>query len=126
EITYSEGARAYMTLPTLEYELLTKDDKRGWIGCHEDDDSMPPVEKPVRVQFMDETCLFISTSYQKGITKRWSLRLKELFKPREKDTLYEFGLLSYSDLTVSKPTYTNGDITTTASIKITNTGPLRH
>ncbi|KAI0700305.1 beta-glucosidase [Cytidiella melzeri] len=97
EITYSEGARAYMTLPTLEYELLTEDDKRGWIGewfAHEDDDSMTPVEKPVRVQFMDETRLFISTSYPKGITKRWSLRLKGLFKPREKDTLYEFGLLS--------------------------------
>ncbi|KAI0343869.1 beta-glucosidase [Trametopsis cervina] len=97
EITYSEGARAYMTLPTLEYDLLTEDGKTGWIGewfAHENDDSMTPVGEPVKVQFMDETRMFISTSYPAGITKRWTLRLKGLFKPREKDTLFEFGLIS--------------------------------
>ena len=51
-----------MTLPTLEYDLLTEDGKRGWTGewfAHENDDSMTPVEKPTKVQFIDETRLFI-------------------------------------------------------------------
>ncbi|KAI0087212.1 beta-glucosidase [Irpex rosettiformis] len=97
EITYSEGARSFKTLPTLEYDLLTKDGRPGWIGewfAHENDDSMVPVEKAVRVQYIDETRMFISTSYPGGITKKWSLRLKGSLKPREKDTLYEFSLLS--------------------------------
>ncbi|KAI0761860.1 beta-glucosidase [Irpex lacteus] len=97
EITYSEGARAFKTLPTLEYDLFTDDGRRGWIGewfAHENDDSMVPVEKPVKVQFIDETRLFISTSYPENITKKWSLRLKGNLKPREKDTLFEFSLQS--------------------------------
>ncbi|TCD66746.1 hypothetical protein EIP91_000987 [Steccherinum ochraceum] len=96
EITYSEGARAVKTQPTLDYEIFT-DGKRGWNGewfAHESDDSMTPVATPFRTQFMDETRLFISTSYPEGITKKFTLRLKGQLKPREQDTLFEFGLIS--------------------------------
>lgn len=34
-----------------------------------------------------------STSYPETITKRWTLKLKGVLKPREKDTLFEFGLI---------------------------------
>lgn len=52
-------------MPTLEYELQTEDGRRGWIGewfAHEDDNSMTPVEKPMRTQFMNETRMFIRYS----------------------------------------------------------------
>lgn len=51
-----------MTMPTLEYELSTAEGKRGWTGewfSHEDDDSMTPVDKPIKTQYMDETRMFI-------------------------------------------------------------------
>ncbi|THH33096.1 hypothetical protein EUX98_g1111 [Antrodiella citrinella] len=97
EITYSEGARAVKISPTLDYDIYTADGKRGWIGewfAHESDESMTPVAKPIRTQFIDETKIFISTSYPDGITKKWTLRLKGQLKPRETDCLFEFGLLS--------------------------------
>lgn len=80
EINYSEGARckeynvnmysrytnespkAYMQMPTLDYDILTADGKRGWTGewfTHENDDSMIPIGAPVRTQFFDETRIFI-------------------------------------------------------------------
>ncbi|KAK7679614.1 hypothetical protein QCA50_017325 [Cerrena zonata] len=97
EIIYSEGARSYMQMPTLDYDIFTADGKRGWIGewfTHENDESLTPVGEPVRTQFFDETRIFISTSYPAGITKRWSLKLRGQLKPREKDCEYEFGLIA--------------------------------
>lgn len=35
-----------------------------------------------------------STSYPDEITKKWTLKLKGQLKPREKDTLFEFGLIA--------------------------------
>lgn len=35
-----------------------------------------------------------STSYPQNITKRWTLKLRGQLKPREKDTEFEFGLIS--------------------------------
>lgn len=61
---------AFKTLPTLEYDLFTDDGRRGWIGewfAHENDDSMVPVEKPVKVQFIDETRLFIRYVLSKSL-----------------------------------------------------------
>ncbi|KAI0074669.1 beta-glucosidase [Panus rudis PR-1116 ss-1] len=95
EYTYSEGARATLTTPTLDYDIFTQDGKRGWIGewfAHENDASMTPVGQPIKTQFIDETKIFISTSYPEGITKRWTLKLRGNLKPREKDGLFEFGL----------------------------------
>ena len=74
--------------------MLTTDGRLGWIGSwytHVSDDSFE-VAGLVREQYIDETRLFISTSYPKGITKRWTLKLRGQLKPREKDCTFEFGL----------------------------------
>ncbi|KAG5651698.1 hypothetical protein H0H81_007757 [Sphagnurus paluster] len=95
EVTYSEGARTYMSLPTLEYELFTPTGERGWVGTwhsHENDDSMVPLETPIATRLIDETRIFISTSTPPGITRRWTLRLRGQLAPREKDLDFEFGL----------------------------------
>lgn len=85
-----------MTMPTLEQELLTEDGQTGWIGSwysHLSDTSMTPVEKPLSSHFIDETRVFISTSYPKELTKRWTLKLRGFLRPRKVDTPFEFGLL---------------------------------
>ncbi|KAJ7444536.1 glycoside hydrolase superfamily, partial [Mycena galericulata] len=87
EITYSEGARAYLTSPW----------KRGWTGSwysHLNDDSMTPVDEPFKIDHLDETKIFISTSAPQGLTKRWTLKLRGQLLPRPKDTPFEFGLIS--------------------------------
>ncbi|KAJ3561490.1 hypothetical protein NP233_g10163 [Leucocoprinus birnbaumii] len=115
EITYSEGARgkffsrvffgsnvnitcdiaAVKTMPSLDYDMFTESGERGWIGTwhtHESEDSLVPIENPIKTQYIDETRLFISTSYPEGITKKWTLRLNGYLKPREQDCKFEFGL----------------------------------
>lgn len=85
---------ASKTAPSLDYDMLTADGRRGWIGSwytHVSDDSFE-VADLVREQYIDETRLFISTSYPKGITKRWTLKLRGQLKPREADCTFEFGL----------------------------------
>ncbi|KAJ7472420.1 beta-glucosidase [Mycena galericulata] len=97
EITYSEGARAYLTSPSLDYDLITEDGKRGWTGSwysHLNDDSMTPVDEPFKIDHLDETKIFISTSAPQGLTKRWTLKLRGQLLPRPKDTPFEFGLIS--------------------------------
>ncbi|KAJ3505186.1 hypothetical protein NMY22_g17672 [Coprinellus aureogranulatus] len=94
EVTYAEGARTFMNLPTLENELYTADGRKGWIGTwysHTSDDSMEPVGQPIADRYIDETRMFISTSTPPGITKRWTMKVKGSFKV-EKDTKFEFGL----------------------------------
>ena len=81
QVTYSEGARgtsaptnirsimltgctaiAYMQMPTLENEIVTDDGRPGWIGSfhsHEDDNSMRPVDKPLKTMHIDETRIFL-------------------------------------------------------------------
>ncbi|KAG5642853.1 hypothetical protein DXG03_002030 [Asterophora parasitica] len=96
EITFSEGARTYQSLPTLENELLTPSGERGWLGTwhsHEDDDSLVPLTtEPIETRVVDETRIFISTSIPAGITRKWTLRLNGTLKPRDKDVDFEFGL----------------------------------
>ncbi|KAF9473031.1 hypothetical protein BDN70DRAFT_817828 [Pholiota conissans] len=94
EITYSEGARANKTTPSLDYEMYTADGRRGWTGfwySHVDETGYD-VGELVEEQYIDETRIFISTSWPKGISKRWTLKLKGQLKPREKDCTFEFGL----------------------------------
>lgn len=86
---------AFMTMPTLEYELLTENGEPGWTATwynHQDDESMTPLDKPIHTTFVDETRVFISTSTPPGITKRWSMKLQGQLKPRPTDTNFEFGL----------------------------------
>ncbi|KAG6883499.1 hypothetical protein C0992_008611 [Termitomyces sp. T32_za158] len=95
QVTYSEGARTYMSLPTLENDLVTPIGERGWIGTwhkHESDDSLVAVEEPLETRLVDETRIFISTSTPKNITRKWTLRLRGHLKPRPYDCAFEFGL----------------------------------
>lgn len=97
EITYSEGARGYLTSPSLDYELLTKDGRRGWLGswyAHQNNDSMTPLDEALKTDYFDETRIFISNSAPEGLTKRWTLKLRGRLPAREKDTPFEFGLIS--------------------------------
>ncbi|KAJ7705594.1 beta-glucosidase [Mycena rosella] len=97
EITYSEGARAYLTSPSLDYELFTEDGKRGWTGSwysHVSDESMTPLDEPLKSDHLDETRIFISTSAPEGLTKRWTLKLRGQLLARSKDTPFEFGLIA--------------------------------
>ncbi|KAM5541949.1 hypothetical protein V8D89_004259 [Ganoderma adspersum] len=97
EITYSEGSRSFMQMPTLENDIVTEDGKPGWMGyfhSHESDDSLTPLEKPTTTRHIDETRIFLSVDFPKELTKRYTLRLRGFFKPRDKDTDFEFGLLS--------------------------------
>ncbi|KAI0053793.1 glycoside hydrolase family 3 protein [Auriscalpium vulgare] len=95
EVTYSEGARAFMTLPSLDFDLVTDKGERGWFGTwhkHESDESMVVVEEPFATRVIDETRIFVSLSAPEGITTRWTLRLRGQLKPREHDTKFQFGL----------------------------------
>lgn len=117
EVTYGEGARgmtnpcvslakrskhttpAFLTLPTLEWDLTTEKDQgtRGWMAqwhSHESDDSMKPLDTPIATQFFDETRLLICTSYPKGITRKWTMKLRGFLKPKTYDIDFEFGLIA--------------------------------
>ncbi|KAJ7259221.1 beta-glucosidase [Mycena rebaudengoi] len=97
EVTYSEGARAYLTSPSLDYDLFTEEGKRGWTGswhAHVDDDSMVALDEPLKTDHLDETKIFVSTSAPAALTKRWTLRLRGKMLPRSKDTPFEFGLIA--------------------------------
>ena len=81
-------------MPSLDYEIVTESGEKGWIGSYYNtgSDGLSPVGEPVEKKLIDETNCFISTSYPKGITERWVLKLNGKLKPRTKDQKYEFGL----------------------------------
>ncbi|KAJ7581226.1 beta-glucosidase [Mycena floridula] len=95
QVSFGEGARAYMTMPSLDYELFTSTGEQGWIGSwysHEEDESMTPLPKPISTGLVDETRIFVSTSAPTGITRIWTLKLEGYLKPRPYDAKFEFGL----------------------------------
>ncbi|PPQ85427.1 hypothetical protein CVT25_006319 [Psilocybe cyanescens] len=97
EVTYSEGSRgmSYKTMPSLDYDIFTPSGERGWIAswhAHLDDESMQAREEVYEEMLVDETRIFVSVDHPKGITKRWTMKLRGQLKPREKDCLFEFGL----------------------------------
>lgn len=84
-----------MTMPSLDYELSTETGERGWMGswyAHLDDNSMVALAEPLETRVIDETRIFVSTSTPKGITRRWTLRLRGRLRPRSYDANFEFGL----------------------------------
>ncbi|KAH6899145.1 beta-glucosidase [Coprinopsis sp. MPI-PUGE-AT-0042] len=94
KVTYSEGARTFMNLPTFEDELTTEKGERGWTGTfytHTSDDSYDVVEEPVQTRLIDEARIFVSTSFPQGMTRRWTLRLKGYLQ-KDRDMDFEFGL----------------------------------
>ena len=86
-----------MTLPTLEFDVVTTTGQRGWSGSwynHESDDSMTVVEEPVHTKVIDETRIYLDQVVPGIVTHRWTLRLRGQLAPREKDTVFEFGLIA--------------------------------
>lgn len=82
-----------MTLPSLDYEIVTEKGEKGWIGSYYNtDSSLAAVGEVVETKLIDETSCFISTSYPKNITERWMLKLNGKLKPRSSDQKFEFGL----------------------------------
>ncbi|KAI9513213.1 beta-glucosidase [Russula earlei] len=95
QVTYSMGARASAVLPTLASDIVTTMGQHGWMGTwhrHENDDSMVVVEEPVQTRVIDETEVFFNPEESKNLTRRWTVRLRGQLVPREKDTLFDFGL----------------------------------
>lgn len=90
---------AFLTLPSLEWDLTTEKDKgrRGWIAewySHENDDSMKPLDAPIETRFLDETRLMVGASYPEGLTRRWTMKLRGFLKPKPYSVDFEFGLIA--------------------------------
>lgn len=83
-------------MPSLDFDIVTVTGQRGWLGTwhrHESDDSMIVVEEPIQTRVIDETRIFLDLSGNpKDLTRRWTLRLRGQLVPRERDTIFEFGL----------------------------------
>ena len=130
EVTYSEGARglffspyyhqcsdfsassfcsvAYKLMPSLDYDIFTQSGERCWIGdwhSHVNDESLIPLDEVLESRLIDETRVFFSTSVPKGITKRWTMKLRGYLKPRAYDCTFEFGLIAAGRAKVDKQAY---------------------
>ena len=93
-------------MPSLDYEMFTAAGERGWIGSwhkHTSDDSLIPVDEVLEERLIDETRIFICTSFPAGITKRWTMKLRGQLKPRDYDCTFEFGLTVAGRAKVSLP-----------------------
>lgn len=87
---------AFKTMPSLDLDIVTSTGQRGWLGTwhrHESDDSMMVVEEPVQTRVIDETRILLDLSGQDNLTRKWTLRLRGQLVPREKDMIFEFGLI---------------------------------
>ena len=86
---------AYVTLPSMDYEIFTEDGKRGWIGTwyNNSSDNLTPNGPPVKTHLVDETNVFVSNGAPEGITTAWTLKLQGKSRKFEQDTLFEFGLV---------------------------------
>ncbi|KAI4528597.1 glycoside hydrolase family 3 protein [Schizophyllum commune Loenen D] len=97
QVTYSEGATAYLKMPSLDYDIQTDSGERGWTGHwfqHTEEESMTPKDTPFLEQHITETSCFFSLSVPKGLTRIYSLKLKGVLKPRPYDCTFKFGLIS--------------------------------
>ncbi|KZT34807.1 glycoside hydrolase family 3 protein [Sistotremastrum suecicum HHB10207 ss-3] len=94
EVSYCEGNQAYLTMPTLDRELINEEGTSGWTGSWYShiDNNFTPAPKPIKIQPVDETYMLISTSHPPEISKRWTLQLRGFLKPRSTDVAFQFGL----------------------------------
>jgi beta-glucosidase len=87
----------YKVTPSLDLDIVTSTGQRGWVGTwhrHESNDSMIVVEEPIQTRVIDETRILLDLSGLKDdLTRKWTLRLRGQLVPREKDMIFEFGLI---------------------------------
>lgn len=83
-----------MTLPTMDFDLVTEDGQKGWVGkwYNTGEDGLTPAGEPAYTQVVDETRAFFSSGVVKDITPKWALTLEGKIRPRAKDTKFQFGL----------------------------------
>jgi beta-glucosidase len=87
-----------LALPALDVDIATTTGQRGWLGTwhkHESDDSTAVVEQPVLTKVINEARMLFDNQGMgdlTDLTRKWTLRLRGQLLPREKDTLFEFGL----------------------------------
>lgn len=85
---------ATLTLPSLDYDIITENGEKGWVGTwfSNDTDGINATGEPIKTQVIDETSFMVSSSAPQGLTPKWTLRLDGRLKPREKDVDFEFGV----------------------------------
>lgn len=82
-----------MNLPSLDYEIVNSKGGKGFDAeWYSHDENNKPVSEPLTTLEVDETNIYIANSAPKELTERWTMKLKGSLKPREEDTLFEFGL----------------------------------
>ena len=94
-----------MTLPALDYEVVTEKGEKGWVGnwYSNDTDGITAIGEPVNTQVIDESNMFVSMSLPEGITEKWTLKLDGKLKPRDRDVDFEFGVTVAGRAKVMKP-----------------------
>ncbi|EJD35757.1 beta-glucosidase [Auricularia subglabra TFB-10046 SS5] len=95
EVSYVEGYRAFKSLPSLDYELLTPEGKRGWrmeYYNHSTEHPDKPLDKPVRTLDVTESTVLLNDANLDDMTPEWTLRLRGVLAPRDADGEFEFGL----------------------------------
>lgn len=91
---YAEGARTVKGLPTLEYEIVNSEGGKGFdVGWYSHDSNDKPLQQPIETLQLDETNIFLSDARPSGITERWTMKLKGSIRPRDEETLFEFGIM---------------------------------
>jgi beta-glucosidase len=98
EVSYSEGATAYKTLPSLERDLTTFSGEPGWelSWCNMTSNGESLQSQVVHTQVIDETVMFLNdTKIPEGIHPTiWGVRLKGKLRPRPTGVKqFQFGLM---------------------------------
>ncbi|KAG8833577.1 hypothetical protein FRC17_010401 [Serendipita sp. 399] len=93
EVLYTEGARTFKLLPSLDFDVVNSRGGKGfdaqWFSHDEND---KPLSEPLKSLEVDETYIFMSDSAPRELSERWTMVLKGSIRPREQDTEFEFGL----------------------------------
>ncbi|KAG8906251.1 hypothetical protein FRB99_007313 [Tulasnella sp. 403] len=93
EVLYHEGCIGYRNLPVLDSQIMTESGESGWIATfHSHDENDKPLDEAVCTMHLTETNIFMSNSIPKGLTERWTMRLKGKLRPLAKPASWRFGL----------------------------------
>ncbi|KAG8854733.1 hypothetical protein FRB91_003186 [Serendipita sp. 411] len=93
QVLYTEGARTFKLLPSLDFDIINSQGGKGFdAGWFSHDEQDKPLPEPLKTLQVDETFIFISDSAPRELTERWTMKLKGFLRPREEDTEFEFGL----------------------------------
>jgi len=97
QVLYSEGASAYLTLPSLESEVVTSSGVPGlemtWHNMSEDGSSIHP-EALLSVKVDETSVLLNDAARPNALGAKWGLRFRGKLRPRPKGTKqFQFGVI---------------------------------